>query len=629
MPIAEPTKSPRPPHSPWHPGSARPIWLGLFAAVLACGCSVVEPRAAAGPPPATAIVASHHRDSLVSQAKRTRAEGRKLERRGQPASVDRYYKAVVLATAAMEALPIADDDGDEELAKIRDLYNESLGDCLRAAQKMERIDSRVGLSVNGPMGMMTVPIAHLGFVWAPEDFGRLVAPQETSRIRPSRPRHIDPGLGAPVGVERPNPRASASDEFLPRVAVFNATAALRPDLEAWLGSSMGQRPPADVLELRDPLRERSIAFASRVQPLAADLEIANVRFHEMQDAIERFAVAGFTYPEQVLDRAGILMLEPFQPGKIPVIFIHGLLADPYIFKDIITALQHTPGFLDRFQIWTYRYPTGATILRVASILRREIHDATAALDPLGTDPGIQNMALVGYSLGGILARLQVSSSGDEIWRLMSNRPLEDLRLSQDSRSMAEDLFFFEPVPNVRQVIFLATPHGGTSPALRGLARFTSRFIRRPDDTKQFIAEADDANPGALTETARHLPSSIEAIAQRGPLLPTIRRLPLNPQTSLETIAGAGPFGPHHSKGDLVVPHASSHLVEADAEFWVRAVHNNIYRKDATIAAIRRLLIEKADAEERVPHSAFLKAPSNPPPRRRPGRRRARWGGRRC
>lgn len=596
MPRVVPSESPRFPHSPPR-RRFRPVWLGVLAAALACGCSAIEPMASAGPPEIGAF-ASHHRDSLVSQAKRTRAEGRKLERRGEAVCVDRYYMAVVLATAAMEAAPIAGDDAD--LAKIRDLYNESLGDCLRAAQTMGRLDprARVGLAVNGPTGLMTVPIARLGFVWGPEDFGRLIAPEEVSRIRSSRACHEYPGLGAAVGVERPNPRASASDAFLPRVSVFNATAALRPDLDAWLGAAAGQRPPADVLELIDPLRERTITFASRIQPLAANLEVANGRLHEIQEAMGPFAVAGFTYPGQMLDQAEILMLEPFQPGKIPVVFIHGLLADPFIFNDMIIALQRSPGFLDRFQIWTYRYPTGATLLRVASILRREIQDATAALDPSGTDPGMQNMALVGYSLGGLLARLQVSSSGDELWRLMSNRPLEELRLSEDSRSMARDLFFFEPLPNVRQVIFLATPHDGASPALRGTARFASRFIRRPADTKEFIAEADAANPGALTDTARNLPSSIEAIAQRGPLLPTIRRLPINPQTSLETIAGIGVLGPRHSKGDLVVPHTSSHLDEADAEFWIRAVHNNIYYKDATIATIRRLLVERANGATR-------------------------------
>jgi len=590
----DPTESPRFPPSPPRRRFGL-VWLGMLATTLAFGCSAVEPRASAGPPLQIAGVANHHHESLVSQAKRTRAEGRKLERRGEAACVDRYYKAVVLATAALEAAPV---DGDADLSKIRDLYNESLGDCLRAARTMRRIDPRIGLVVNGPTGSMTVPIAHRGFVWRPEDFGRLIAPEEVTRLRTTRADHVYPGLGAAVGVERPNPRVSPSDGFLPRVAVFNATAVLRPDLDAWLGAAAGQRPPADMLELVDPLRERTIAFASRVQPLAANLEVANSRLHEDQESLESFAVAGFTYPGRMLDQAEILMLEPFQPGKIPVVFVHGLLADPFVFHDMIVALQRSPGFLDRFQIWVYRYPTGATLLRVAAILRREIQTATAAFDPSGTDPGIQNMALVGYSLGGLLCRLQISSSGDELWRLMSRRPLEELRLSEDSRSLAQELFFFEPIPNVRHVIFLATPHGGTSPALRGAARIASRFIRRPDDTEEFIDEADTADPGALTATARNLPSSIDALAQRGPLLPTIRRLPLNPQTSLATIVGIGLPGPKHSKGDLVVPHTSSHLDEADAEFWVRAVHNNIYYKDATISTIRRLLVERANGAAR-------------------------------
>lgn len=579
-----------PAESPWHPTTPPRPWFGAvwLVAFVAVGCSTIEPKAAADPG-TTAIVAAHQHDSLVHLAKRTRAEGRRFERRGIVNCVDRYYKAAVLASAALEMAPRAGED--DELLKIRDLYNDSLGDCLRAAQAMGRLDPRSGLVVNGPAGSMTVPIAHVGFVWGPEDFGKLLAPEDVSRLRNTSGRRLCPGLGAGVGVERPNPHASASDEFLPDVSAFNATAVLRPDLDAWLGAAAGERPPADVLELIDPLRSRTTTFAARAWPLAANLEVGNARLQEIQEATGAFAIAGFTYPERELDRAGILMLEPFQPGKIPVVLVHGLLADPFIFNEMIIALQRSPGFLDRFQIWVYSYPTGATLLRVAAILRGELGRATAAFDPAGVDPGMQNVSLVGFSLGGLLCRLQISSSGDALWRLMAKQPLETMSLSPEARGMAQDLFFFEPVPNVRQVIFLATPHGGVSPALRGAARTASRFIRRPADTEEFIAEADQNNPGALTDTARNLPSSIEAMANRGPLLQTIRRLPINPHTSLETIAGLGLLGPNHPKGDLVVPLPSAHLAEADAEFWVRAVHNTIYRKPETIATVRRLLMQ--------------------------------------
>ena len=51
------------------------------------------------------------------------------------------------------------------------------------------------------------------------------------------------GVGADVAVSRPNPRISASDKFLPREAAFNATALLRPDLDAWLGAGPADRLP--------------------------------------------------------------------------------------------------------------------------------------------------------------------------------------------------------------------------------------------------------------------------------------------------------------------------------------------------------------------------------------------------
>ena len=138
----------------------------------------------------------------------------------------------------------------------RDLYNEGLRDCLRSAQEFGRIDARSHLLVNTPAGSQTVPIAHHGFVWQAEDFGPLADP---TRLGRNPNEHgvstLRPGLGADVAVKRPNPNLSPSDRFLPREAAFNATALLRPDLEAWLGPRSG-KPPADVLEFHDPLRVR-------------------------------------------------------------------------------------------------------------------------------------------------------------------------------------------------------------------------------------------------------------------------------------------------------------------------------------------------------------------------------------
>ena len=78
---------------------------------------------------------------------------------------------------------------------------------------------------------------------------------------------------------------------------------------------------------------------------------------------------------------------------------------------------------------------------------------------------------------------------------------------------------------------------------------------------------------------------------RSPFLATVRRLPINPRTTVHTIAGYGLASPEHGRGDLVVPLASAHLDEAVSEHWVRAIHNTIYYQPDTIAEFRRILGE--------------------------------------
>ena len=487
------------------------VGLVFLLALVLTGCHQLE-SAPQGSAALTSWRGAHGRDSLVPMARKALREGRRLERQGSDACVDRYYETAVLASAALAAAV------EDDRIAIRDLYNDSLRDCLLAAQEFGRIDPSSHLVVNTPAGSATVPIAHRGFVWRTEDFGRLNEPTRPGLNPSAHSCNNDRGLGADLAVERPNPEASAGDVFLPRTAVFNATAVLRPDLDAWLGSP-GSRPPADVLELYDPLRVRTVAFAARTWRITADYDAATARAYELQqEGRGSLAIPGFTLPDVMLDKAKITMLEPYQPGKTPVLFVHGLLADPFIFNDLIVALQKTPGFVERFQIWVYSYPTGAPWFRTAAILRDQIRLISTTFDPDGVDPGVQNMVLAGYSMGGLLCRLQVSSSGDALWNLAANRPLASLQMPDEARKLAADLFYFEPAPNIRRVIFMATPHGGASWPTGIAGSIATRFVRRSPDIKELIAQVDRDNPGAMRDSFRDLPSSIDTLMARSPFL---------------------------------------------------------------------------------------------------------------
>lgn len=558
----------------------------LLAALVSGGCRMVD----VGPPISATSGHGGSHTSPVANACRARREGLAMERKGVDSSVDRYYEATVHASVALAAVAAGPVESGA-FEEARDLYNGCLLDCLRAGQRFGRLDPRSSLLVNGPSGTITVPIRHVGFVWKGEDFGRVVDPASAPRNPAAHADEETPGVGAAVAVERTLPRQAGPTEYLPHPAVFNATAVLRPDLDAWLAPPGSGRPPADALEFLDPLRTPDVAFGpAPALPLRSAPNGAIAVARQIQESRGPFALAGFAAPELMLSKADIRMLEPYQPGKSPFLLVHGLVNDPFMFNDMVVALQRTPGFLDRHQIWVFRYPTGVTFIRSAAILREKIEAISDTLDPEGTDPALSDWTVTGFSMGGLLTRLQVASSGDTMWNEVSNRPLDQLQLSDKSRETLRKLFFFEPSPRIRRAIFIATPHDGAAPAIAAASWLTSRIVRRPADTRHLVAEVEERNPGAVKSTLRNLPSSVDALAAYSPILPAMRKLPYAPGVDLHTIAGTGFHDPARGgRGDTVVPLTSAHIDEAASEHHVRARHTTIYYHPDTIAEVRRIL----------------------------------------
>ena len=44
--------------------------------------------------------------------------------------------------------------------------------------------------------------------------------------------------------------------------------------------------------------------------------------------LDRYRWTGLLRPEQGLERANLLLIRPYEPGKIPVVMVHGLISTP-------------------------------------------------------------------------------------------------------------------------------------------------------------------------------------------------------------------------------------------------------------------------------------------------------------
>ncbi|MBW2241982.1 MAG: alpha/beta hydrolase [Deltaproteobacteria bacterium] len=90
--------------------------------------------------------------------------------------------------------------------------------------------------------------------------------------------------------------------------------------------------------------------------------------------------------------AGVYFLEPYDPARIPVLFIHGVGGIPQDFAYLIERLDRR-----RFQPWLYYYPSGAKLGNVAKHLSQ-------TMAQLELEHGVERFFVVAHSMGGLVAR---------------------------------------------------------------------------------------------------------------------------------------------------------------------------------------------------------------------------------
>jgi pimeloyl-ACP methyl ester carboxylesterase len=302
-------------------------------------------------------------------------------------------------------------------------------------------------------------------------------------------------------------------------------------------------------------------------------------------------------PRPPKDQDGLFFQEPYQPGKVPVVFVHGLMAEPTDWYGMAAELRSQPWFNEHFQVWFFQYPTGQPFLAYAASLRAQTRLAVDKLDPAGTDEALRNMVLVGHSLGGLLCKLQAVDSEDRIWNSFASVPLAAIQADEPVKCRLAELCYFEPQPFVGRVILMATPHRGDSWGSRTVGQLvaTAKHGNRMPDTvhRQLIAD----NPGVFSPVfARRMPTSLDLVEPDDPTLQAILSLPVSPCVKVHSIIGTGRPTILEGPGDGVIPVDSARIDGVASERFVDARHKQLQQNGEVNAEVRRILWEHLIAE---------------------------------
>ncbi len=250
---------------------------------------------------------------------------------------------------------------------------------------------------------------------------------------------------------------------------------------------------------------------------------------------------------------------------------------------------------DILQLWAYEYPTGEAFLRSAAMLREQLHDARQQLDPAWQDPALDQMVLIGHSMGGLISKLQVTYSGAALWDSIAQRPLETICTDAITRYELARMFFFAPHPQVKRVVFMGTPHRGSVWARRLVGRLASALVTEPAVQearhRQLIAD----NPGVFSpELRRRIPTSLDLLETDSLLLQAMDTLPVSSGVFVHSIIGTGCRLLGSGPADGVVSVDSARHA-GHSEKFVDARHQELHRHPAAVAEIVRILREHAVA----------------------------------
>jgi len=174
---------------------------------------------------------------------------------------------------------------------------------------------------------------------------------------------------------------------------------------------------------------------------------------------------------------GLFMLEPYQRGKIPLVFVHGLMSSPETWLEILNYLKSDHEIRNKYQFWFFKYPTGNPILFSAENLRHSLIEAREVFDPEKTDEAFDKMVIVSHSMGGLLSRFMIQDSSNLLWNVLSDKPIEECKLRPDSRKLFKRLLFFKPLPFVSRVVFISTPHRGSDLAGSWIAKLGANITK--------------------------------------------------------------------------------------------------------------------------------------------------------
>jgi pimeloyl-ACP methyl ester carboxylesterase len=474
---------------------------------------------------------------------------------------------------------------DPRLRVAADLYNRAVTSAFETKDGRE-VELRAGRYAL-PFGTMDVAVDPTGFLWGNRRLTTFT-PVAELEVRGLRNRYREAGIGAPLAAGTTPIDDNAYDFVAPRVKV--PVSALLRIADAHRGLVTGELRA--TVEVHAASAEHDVVIEGRKVPL--EIEPTSSLAYALAEApmwsreMKGLLTGDLLRTER--RRTQLIALEPYSAGLVPVVFVHGTASSPARWAEMINDLQNDPSVRERFQFWAFIYDTGNPIAYSAMLLRRSLREAAGKLDPEGKDACLSRMVVVGHSQGGLLTKMTAIDTGDRLWRNVSDRPIDEVQMKPETRETLREAMFIQPLPYVRRLVFIATPHRGSFQARAWVTDLLARLVKMPSELTGIGSDLLALRRGqAVFASLKRIPTSVENMSPANPFIRTLATIPVAPGVATHSIIAVKGDGPPEKGNDGVVAYESAHVDGVESELVVRSEHS-VQGNPRAIEEVRRILL---------------------------------------
>lgn len=473
-------------------------------------------------------------------------------------------RAALYLNAAREAALLLDSPSSGEAA--RQIYNQAAADLtvlLRSSYDGQLWNRPLTLESGGKTCRLRFAKGTRDGIWDPAYFTSFTPAGEVDLKTIERRNRRDGVGGALVGVRKTSPL----EPFSPVVGV---TAPVTAVLD-FKGNDA-------VLSLIDPTGKTKSRVAAKDRGLEADFSAPLAYYPQKSELWE--GLMGAIRVTDHMKTTGLYMLEPYDPDRIPLVFVHGLISTPRMWRNVINELETDPVLRDRYQCLVFAYPTGNPPLYSALRLREELAKFHHQY------PNARDCVLVGHSMGGILSRTQVTTVRREDWDAIGEEKAHRFFAKVKPGDLIDRSTSFTANPHIDRAIFICTPHRGSEMAVGTLGELAIRLISLPVDLAGTLTSTVGDSMAVITGDPKRVPNSVSGLSPKNPTFTVLDTRPI--EVPHHSIIGDRGKGDTPDSSDGVVEYWSSRLKSAKSEKIVPGPHGACELPE-TLDELRHLL----------------------------------------